>query len=194
VKKTPYLTDVSNSAVMQNLLSETLHEMLEIKGKYTVVPFFYPGWPTAEFVKALSFKISDAMYKTGEILARKKYASFNPVKTKISSEIINEMWMEASRIITQEIYESFQKGIPTSNRIPGLRESIKKGAIIPIPRDDRDTEGVRAVMETKLNNGDYLDDLLRKFREKYFSYMQENYDLFKEQGNEQNKEIRPKIH
>ena len=192
MKKTPYLVSIVNSVVIQNLFQESLNDILGIKGKYTVVPFFYPGWPTAEFIKKISFKMSDSMYKIGEKLAKEKFKNFNPEKTKLPSDIIDEIWMEASRIIAEEIYKGFEE--LDQNRIPGLRESIKGGAIIGRGIEDAITEEARQDIEGKIDSIDYRDELLRIFREKYFSYMQKTYDLFSEEKKEIPKvEWKPKM-
>jgi len=197
MKKALYLREAANSVIMQSFLQTSLHEMLGISGKYVVVPFSYPGWPTAEFIKQLSFKISDSMYSVGEKLAKEKFKNFNPEKTKLTSDMLEEMWMEASKIITQEIYKGFGSYV-YPNRIPGLKESIEEGALIPSDRDENTELNIQAARKTikeKAEQVDYQDDLLRRFREKYFSHMQETYDLFLEEQKELPKrELGVKIH
>ncbi len=179
---------------MKNLLSQTLHEMLEIKGEYTVVPFSYPGWPTADYISKLSNEVAEAMYDEGMSLAKTKFKNFNPSKTKLNLEMLDEIWMEASQKITEEIWVGFEA--EPSNRIPGLEESVERGAIIPRDRREGTEEGMKLARDTikrKAEENDYRDELLRRFREKYFTYMKENFDLFSESEEEVHQESRPKL-
>src|SRR3989344_7898599 len=129
-----YLNGITNSKLMDSFLVMTLHDMLGIRGEYTVVPFSYPGWPTADYISKISLRISGAMHEAGLKMAKDKFKNFNPDKTKITKEMLEEIWMEASKAIAKEIYAGFEEG--QENRIPGLGESIERGAIIPRDRDE----------------------------------------------------------
>ena len=156
--------EISSSVPIQNLLSETLHEMLEIKGKHTMVAFSYPGWETSTYIQRLAFKMSDLMFQSGERLAKEKFKNFNPEKTKLTLEMLEEIWMEASKAITEE-------------------RDMNKNDI----GNER-----KAIME-KAKTVNFQDDFLRRFREKYFSYMQKTYGLFGEQSKELNREWQAKF-
>ena len=180
-----YLEEISNPTLMKNLLSQTLHEMLKIKGEYTVVPFSYPGWPTADYISKLSNEVSKVMYDEGMSLAKTKFKNFNPSKTKLTLEMLDEIWMEATQKITEEIWSGFET--EPLNRIPGLQESIERGAIIPRNRNEgteEDMKSARDIIKQRAEENDYRDELLRRFREKYFTYMREHFDMFSEQGKE----------
>ena len=171
-----YLNGITNSKLIDSFLVMTLEDMIGVRGEYTVVPFSYPGWPTADYISKMSGRISDAMYEAGLKMAKERFKNFNPEKTKITKEMLEEIWMEATKAITKEIYAGFEEG--QENRIPGLGESIENGAIIPRDRDEVTEEGIlaaREMIKAKAEKNDYRDELLRKFRERYFSYMQENY-------------------
>ena len=66
-----YLNAITNPTLMESLLSISLHEMLNIRREYEVVPFSYPGWPTADYISKISNNISQAMYDEGLSLAKK---------------------------------------------------------------------------------------------------------------------------
>ena len=189
-----YLDEISNPTVMKNLLSQALHEMLEIKGEYTVVPFSYPGWPTADYISKLSNEISKVMHDKGMVLAGTRFKNFNPSKTKLGLEMLDEIWLEVMQKITQEIWLGFEN--EPSNKIPGLQESVERGAIIPRDRIEGNEESMklaRNMIMQKAEENDFRDEFLRRFRDKYFAYMKENFDLFSEQDEEAHQEFKPKL-
>ncbi len=187
-----YVNEIANEEIIEGFLRETVYEMLEIKDRYTVVPFSYPGWSTADYISKLAKKISNSMYHTAEQLGKEKFKKFNPEKTKLTPDILNEMWIAASDAITKEIYKGHAAS--DSNKIPGLDEAIEKGAIIARHRENshhRVLNEAREEMAAQAEKIDYRDDLLRIVREKYFTYLQDNFGLFKEQSRELRSESTP---
>ncbi|MEO8638043.1 MAG: hypothetical protein ABI430_04050 [Candidatus Taylorbacteria bacterium] len=193
--KTPYLHQVSSFELIKNLLVESLNEMLKIKDRYRVVPFSYPGWEIAKYTSDMAERISKSMRETGERLAREQFKKFDEGKTKLTKEIVEEMWMSASKSISSEIYAGYDEG--KDNHIGGLNDALEEGAIM---RTDKPWEASELEMETarddikkQADKINYQDDLLRRFREKFFKRMQSEFGLFTEQKQESTQEFMPKV-
>lgn len=193
-----YIGYVANATVMQNILNETLHELVGAKQKdasvpeHTVVAFSYPGWPTATYVRDLSFKMADAMRDKGLTLAKEKYRDFKEDKTKLTVDMVNEMWGEAAKIVREEIYTSLET--PRGPEVPGLRESLEKGAIIPASRNPIPVmlDLAREEMQKKAESVD-KEMLLQIFRNKFFAFLQREFGLFQEHNQEPTSELKPRM-
>ncbi|HEV7702236.1 MAG TPA: hypothetical protein VGO63_02220 [Candidatus Paceibacterota bacterium] len=185
-KKELYLNDIADSEIIKSLLVTTLNEILEIKDRYKVVPFSWPGWPTADYISKTARKISEAMEKEGERLGKEKYNNFNSDRTKLTPEILEEIWMKASQAITEEIWAGFEA--EPMNEIPSFERDIKKGAIMrnndPWNEDSESKQKARDQIKTKASKANFNDDFLRKFKNKYFEYIKENFGLFNETSSE----------
>ena len=123
-----YLRGLANDGIIKSLLEETLHEMLGIRDTHSVVHFSYPRWPTADYISKVSRAVSDAIFETGTRLAKARFKEFNPDRTKLTPEMLDEMWLEATGAITKAIHDGFENG--ATNTVPGLEKSINEGAVL----------------------------------------------------------------
>lgn len=184
--KNPSLKEITNQNVISNILRGCLEEMLEIRGE-KVVAFSYPGWDTADFISSLSSEISSAMYETGEGLGKSEFKKFNWETTKLTKEILEEMWVEASKKVGENLLQSFRGS--EVDEIPGVEKALQEGSVIAnggFRANESDHRLAREKISANVEGVKFdREVLLRNFRNKYFEYMQKEFSLFDEEVGEE---------
>lgn len=199
--KDPTLEEITNGIVVKNIFTNTLEEMLGIKGKYNIHSLSYPGWPIADHIARLSSEISKKMYEVGSNIGKERYKGFSGEKTKLTKDIVGDIWQSVSKLISEKI-DQIVVGSEDSREIPGLAEGVKKGVIWSkdkglFPRDGKPDVGrekeigeLRNQLIEKLSKLNDSEELLRQFRNNFFGYLQKEFDLYGEQNRERSMKLK----
>ena len=218
--KAPTLDRVSNGVDIAMRLSDMLHEHLglgsfnkydkmdeklghENPAHYRVLQAHHnDDSPLGQFIFNLSDDITETIYNKGRALCEKKFNKFNKKKTRLTPEILGELWLEVSSLFAKKIYKTydvvdnsaqinfmavndgclrkcFREGPFHDLEIPGLSFAIRKG---PIAFDTAtgfgDVELVRNILKNDLDKTNDVTDFYRKVRNELFNHWKDNYGLF----------------
>jgi len=195
-----YISAVTNQNLIEDSLRRALYTMLNAIDMS--IPSLGHEWDTSNFLKGIAQSVSDAMYAEGEKIMKSKAKDFKPEKTRITKDVIEEMWLAGSRVFGDEIAKGFLQDDASNhfqkdnNRIPGLEEIVREGGIISHAdgfrnSDDPEEEDLkrhhnelREKLIENLENADYRDEFLRIARNNFFTYLQEKYEIFNDGNSE----------
>lgn len=203
--KAPLLSRLGNSVDIATRLSDILHEHLGMgsfnkfdkmdeklghthAAHYRVLQAHHnENCPLGYFISDLSEDISKTIYDKGKKLCEKRFNKFSQKKTKLTPEILEELWLDVSSLFTKRIYGAYDvisdfqnRGICSSDLlIPGLSFAITEG---PIAFDkgtqSGDVELVRNVLKNDLDKTNDLIDFYMRVRNELFNDWHNNYGLF----------------
>lgn len=198
--KPAYINSVAEQYIIENVLNQALHTMLNATD--VIIPSLGFNWETSNFLKDIARNISNVMYAEGERIMKAKVKNFNPERTRLTKDVIEEMWHAGSKEFGNEITKGFIQGEGAniqegkSNRIPGLEQIVREGGIVsralgfrnsddPEPEElERHYAEIREKLIRSLESADFRDEFLRLARNNYFEYLQERFEIFTDQGAE----------
>lgn len=184
--RSPLLCNLSSEVMIRYAFFDALNQTLGIKGEYTLENLTSDGYSdTIDFLSELSAEISQRINQVGQKLGEARFQRFDPTKTKLEPEIIDEIWLEISQLITEKIQEALEK--KEVKDIPGLKEAIEESDVITKDYDWLDSEDGEPIKQELLKKLPGLNDreqLLRNFKNELFSYFQKEFGLYKEQEQE----------
>src|SRR3989344_750934 len=178
--KGPTLYNIAGEDHIKSLLLKTLQKMMGSE-EYVVVPFNYPGWNISDFISKLSFDISKKLFEEGLGIGQRGFKKFDPQRTKLTSEMINELWMLVSKTIAEEVYKTFEA--KEHAEIPGIEESINDGVIISRTTGMRgnpdDIIPGREAMKKRAAEIKFdKDEFLTNFKNNLYEHMKKEFGLY----------------
>src|SRR3989338_9050275 len=180
------LDTLSNLTRIENLLKATLYEILGIKDKLTVPEMGYREGTTGYFVHTLALKISDKIDEIGQKLGKEKFKKFDFSKTKLTQEIIEEIWMNVSSLLAEQNESLYKSG---NHEIPELRKLLEETSFFPgikaphkmwDPKHQEYYESERKRILENLDRINDANDFIAKFKNDFFGYFKKEYGLFNE--------------
>lgn len=196
-KTQPTLSELSDCNVFRYIFNETIKEFFNKKGlHYSELPHGVtdPSWPTGKHITDLSFELSQKVESAIGKSLEEKFKKYNPQVTKLSPEVVNEIWMIISNWVGEKIE---QQAHTESGDIPGLKHGVEEGVILvaggkkTVP--ETTVEDRRKAREKFLEKLPHINDeilLLQKFRNNLYQFYKEKYGIFNKELSELNSEIR----
>jgi hypothetical protein len=181
--KTITLDLLSNQKLVELFLEDTLYETLGIRDRLSVPDLWSVG---REFISPIALEVTNKIDEVGKKLGEKKFKNFSSSKTKLTKEILEEIWIEVSSLLAKRIEKLYTSG---THEIPGLEKLLKETAFFPGIKSPfkMHTKEHKEYFEEKrkdmLNNIESTNDaqeFVAKFRNKYFNYLRREYGAFDE--------------
>ena len=198
------LAKICSSYPIKGIIVDAINDLLGIKNKYVLDQISYTGnlrTEFHEFIDELADEFGKEMEKAGVRIGKEKFKNFDPKKTKLNSEaeIISEIWLELSKLISEKIGKMLQRE-GEERGIPGLKNIIKEsdvytpdGEWIALDREKGIAfeANIKKELLEKLPKINDKEELLKRFQNELFSYFQTEFGLYNEQKEKKN-EIEPK--
>jgi len=171
------------------MLDNILHEMLGVKDRYRISSLLRRGSAVVDFLNQLSSEVKKKIETVGNELGTRKFKTFKPKSTRLTPEMISDIWEEVSHLLGEKIME-INAGDDIERKIPGLKDSIERGTIVSVTGTEfssinpAESDAARKEMLERLPKMNDAAELIANLRNELFSYFQKEFKLYSEQEQE----------